>query len=337
MQVIRVARFGGPDVLVPAEVPGPLAGPGQAVIDVAAADVLFFDTLIRSGMATAFIPIRPPYVPGNGVAGTVISVDPGTDVSWIGRRVVAHTGEQGGSGGYAQQAVVAVDDLIPVPDSLALPEAAALLHDGATALGLVESFPLRPREWVLIVGASGGLGALLTQLVRAAGARAIGTARGQAKLELTRTLGAEVVIDSSEPDWPRRVIEATEGRGADLVFDNVGGTIGRAAFTATAAGGRFSAHGAPAGGFAHIDPDEANRLGVTVRGIEQVQFTPVDLARLAGKALSATAKGLIRPVIGQTFPLERATDAHRAIEARTVTAKTLLEVRCHSTSSTSVS
>jgi len=326
MQVIRVARFGGPDVLVPAEVPDPVAGPRQVVIDVAAADVLFFDTLIRSGMATAFTPVRPPYVPGNGVAGTVISAGPDTDASWIGRRVVAHTGEHGGSGGYAQRAVVAVDDLIPVPESLALPEAAALLHDGATALGLVESFPLRPREWVLVVGASGGLGALLMQLVRTAGGRAIGVARGQSKLELTRTLGAEVVIDSSEPDWPRRVIEATEGRGADLVFDNVGGSVGRVAFAVTAAGGGFSAHGAPAGGFAHIDPDEANRLGVTVRGIEQVQFTPVDLARLVGKALSAIAEGLIRPIIGQTFPLDRAADAHRAIEARTVTGKTLLEV-----------
>jgi NADPH2:quinone reductase len=325
MQVIRVARFGGPDVLTPVEVPDSAAGPGQVVIDVAAADVLFLDTVIRSGLAAAFFPVRAPYVPGNGVAGTVVSAGPDTDASWVGRRVVAHTGGHGGSGGYARRAVVAVDELIPVPDSLALPEAAALLHDGATALGLVESFPIRPREWVLVVGASGGLGALLVQLARAAGARAVAAARGQAKLDLARDLGAEVVIDDSEPDWPRRVVEATDGHGADLVFDNVGGSIGRAAFTATAAGGRFSAHGAPAGGFADLDPDEVARLAVTVRGIEQVQFTPADRARLAAKALSAAAEGLISPVIGQTFPLERAADAHRAIEARTVTGKTLLK------------
>jgi NADPH2:quinone reductase len=321
MQVIQVAQFGGPEVLVPVEVPDPVAGRGQAVIGVTAAEVLFLDAMIRYGLATDFFPLRPPYVPGSGVAGTVISVGPDTDASWTGRRVVAQTGA---NGGYAQQAVVAAGDLIPLPHGLGLPEAAALLHDGATALGLVESFPIRPGEWVLVVGASGGLGAVLVQLARAAGARVIGAARGQPKLDLAREAGAGLVVDDSEPDWPGQVTEATEGNGADLVFDNVGGPVGLAAFGAIAAGGRFSAHGAPAGGFADIDPQEAKRLGVTVRGIEQVQFAPADLARLAGKALSAAAEGLIRPIIGQTFPLEQAADAHRAIEARDVIGKTLL-------------
>jgi NADPH2:quinone reductase len=149
------------------------------------------------------------------------------------------------------------------------------------------------------VGASGGLGAVLVQLARAAGARVIGAARGQPKLDLAREAGAGLVVDDSEPDWPGQVTEATEGNGADLVFDNVGGPVGLAAFGAIAAGGRFSAHGAPAGGFADIDPQAAKRLGVTVRG-------------------------LIRPIIGQTFPLEQAADAHRAIEARDVIGKTLL-------------
>lgn len=134
------------------------------------------------------------------------------------------------------------------------------------------------------------------------------------------------MIDDSEPDWPKQVIEATGGNGADLVFDNVGGSIGGAAFGATAAGRRFSAHGAPTGGFAEIDSQEAGRLGVTVRGIEQVQFASSDLVRLTGKALLDAAGRLIRPVIGQTFPLVRAADAHRAIEARGVIGKTLLVI-----------
>ena len=326
MLAIQVARFGGPEVLVPVEVTDPVAGPGQAVIDVMAADVLFLDAMIRSGLATEFFPLRPPYVPGNGVSGTVVSVGPGTAATWIGRRVVAHTGENGGSGGYARQAVVAAGDLVPVPEGLGLADAAALLHDGATALGLVESFPVRPGQWVLVVGASGGLGAVLVQLARTAGARVIGAARGRPKLDLAIEVGADLVIDDSEPDWPKQVVEATGGTGADLVFDNVGGSIGRAAFGATAAGGRFSAHGAPAGGFAEIDSQEAGRLGVTVRGIEQVQFAPPDLVRLTGKALLDAAGGLIRPVIGQTFQLVRAADAHRALEARGVIGKTLLVI-----------
>jgi NADPH:quinone reductase len=326
MRAIQVAQFGGPEVLVPVDVPEPIAGPGAAVIEVAAADVLFLDAVIRYGLATDLFPLRPPYVPGNGVAGTVISVGGDTDGDWIGQRVVAHTGGANPSDGYAQQAVVAGDDLVPVPDDLGLFEAAALLHDGATALGLVESFPVRRGEWVLVVGASGGLGAILVQLARAAGGHVIGAARGRVKLDLAREVGADLAVDDSDSDWPKAVIDATDGRGADLVFDNVGGPVGLAAFGAIAKGGRFSAHGAPAGGFAGIDPTEAKRLGVTVRGIAQVQFFRSDLVRLTRRALADSIEGLIRPIIGQTFPLEQATDAHRAIEARAVIGKTLLVI-----------
>jgi NADPH:quinone reductase len=108
MQAIQVGRFGGPEVLVPVEVPDLIAGRGQAIIDVAVADVLFLDALIRYGLAADFFPLRPPYVPGTGVAGTVISLGPDTDASWIGRRVVANTGAHDGSGGYAQQAAKAL-------------------------------------------------------------------------------------------------------------------------------------------------------------------------------------------------------------------------------------
>jgi NADPH2:quinone reductase len=324
MRAIQVAQFGGPEVLVPVELPDPVAGRAEAVIEVAAADVLFLDAMIRYGLAAEFVPLRPPYIPGNGVAGLVVAVGPDAEGSWAGRRVVAHTGARGGSGGYAQRVAVPVGDLVAVPDGLGLLEAAALLHDGATALGVADSFAVVPGEWVLVVGASGGLGALLVQLARAAGGRVVGAARGRAKLDLARESGAGVVIDDSDPDWPKQVLEATGGHGADLVFDNVGGPVGRAAFDAIAAGGRFSAHGAPAGGFTVIDPVRAASLGVTVRGIEQVQFSPPDLAAHAGRALAAASRGLLRPVIGQTFPLEGAAGAHRAIEARTVIGKTLL-------------
>jgi NADPH2:quinone reductase len=122
------------------------------------------------------------------------------------------------------------------------------------------------------------------------------------------------------------VREAIGVKGPDVVFDGVGGQIGRAAFEVTARGGRFSAHGAPSGAFAEIDPQEAERRGVTVRGIQHVQLAPADAKRLAERALSEAAGGRIRPVVGQTFPLERAVDAHAAIEGRGVLGKTLLLV-----------
>ena len=118
MQAIQVDHFGGPEVLVSVEIPDPIAKPGQALVNVEAADVLFLDAVIRYGLAADFFPVRPPYVPGTGVAGTVISVGPDSDASWIGRRVVANTGANGGSGGYVEQVAVAVGDLVPVPEDL---------------------------------------------------------------------------------------------------------------------------------------------------------------------------------------------------------------------------
>ncbi len=326
MRVIEVERFGGPEVLVAAEAPDPVAGPGQVVVEVAAADVLFLDTMIRGGRAAAFFDQRPPYVPGNGVAGRVAATGPGVDAGWVGRAVIAHTGERGGNGGYAERAAVPVDALVPLPDGVGPREAAALLHDGATALGLFEATPVRAEQWVLITAAAGGMGLLLVQLARTAGARVVGAARGKRKLDLLEELGA-IPVDYSEPDWAERARAVTGGAGPDVVLDGAGGALGRAAFEITARGGWFSGHGAPAGGFAPVDAAEGESRGVTVRGIAQVQFAPEEARRLMARALSEAAEGRIRPVIGQTFPLERAADAHAAIEAREVIGKTLLTVK----------
>ncbi len=320
MRVVEVVRFGGPEVLVTSEAPDPIAGPGQVVVDVAVAPVLFVDTQIRRGWGGEYFPVKPPYVPGLGVAGRVISVGERIDPAWVGRQVVADTGE----GGYAEQAVVPAEGLIPVPNGLGLQKAAALLHDGRTALGLAEEARIRPGEWVLVMAAGGGLGSLLVQLAYAAGARVIGAAGGKRKLDLARELGAEAVVDYSEPGWPDRVRNATGSAGPNVVFDGVGGQIGRAAFDVTAHGGRFFGYGAPSGELAMIGTHEAERHGVTVHGIELVQFAPADAKRLVGRALSEEAAGRIKPVIGQTFPLERAAEAHAAIEVRGVTGKTLL-------------
>jgi NADPH:quinone reductase len=114
MLTVQAVRFGGPEVLAARPAPDPVAGPGQAVVRAAAADVLFVDTAIRAGRTTDFFPIRPPYVPGNGIAGRVISAGDGVDPGWLGRAVVVHTGGPG-SGGYAEQAAVGAEELIPVP------------------------------------------------------------------------------------------------------------------------------------------------------------------------------------------------------------------------------
>jgi len=315
MRAVLVKAFGGPEVLEAAELPDPVAGPGEAVIAVSVIDTLFVETWVRAGRGP--FPIEPPYVPGGGVAGTVASVGDGVDRSWIGHRVVAILGQRGG---YAERALAPVDTLVPIPDGVGFRDAAALVHDATTGMGLYEALAPRPGETVLVLGATGGMGVLLVQLARAAGARVLAGARGDRKLRLVEQLGAEAV-DVSDPDWTTSVVG-----GVDVVLDGVGGKLGLAAFELTRDGGRFSAHGAPTGGFAPVDPVEAGRRGIVLRGIADLRYSPAERVRLTALGLAAAAEGRIRPVIGQTFPLERAADAHAAIEARTVIGKTLLLV-----------
>lgn len=321
MRAVQVRRFGNPEVLEIGQVPDPVAGPGEVVVAVAFAPLLFVDTQIRRGLATQWFPVRPPYVPGVGVAGQVISVGQGVDELWIGRRVVAGTGH---GGGYAEQALAPAAGVVAVPDALGLPEAAALLQDGKTALRLVEVATIQAGQSVLVTAAAGGLGSLLVELGHAAGAQVVAAAGGPRKLELARQRGAEAGVDYSEPDWPERVLKATDGQGVDVVFDGVGGQIGAAAFQAMTPGGRFLAYGAPSGGFATIDPDEADQRGVRVLGIEQVQLGAADARRLTEGALLEGAAGRLTPVIGQIFPLDRAAEAHTTIEARQILGKALL-------------
>ncbi|NVJ21737.1 zinc-binding dehydrogenase [Myxococcus sp. AM011] len=321
MRAIQVSRFGGPEVLEPCEVPEPKPGADEVLIDVAFADIIFVETQIRSGWGREFFKMEPPYVPGFGVGGTVRAVGQGVDPGWVGRRVIANTEQHGG---YAERAVVSVRKMVAVPDGLELRDATALRSDGPTALGLMEKAAIRPGQWVLVTAAAGGMGVLLVQLSHAAGARVIGAARGERKLELLRQLGAAVVVDYSQPGWAQRVLEATDGRGADVVFDGAGGELGQAAFGATAQGGQFSAHGAPAGGFTQIDTAEAERRHIAVRGIQQVQFPLPERQRLTEQTLALAVAGKLRPVIGQTFPLEKAGDAHAALTSRGVTGRTLL-------------
>jgi NADPH2:quinone reductase len=316
VRVVEVTRFGGPEVLAVVEAPDPEPGTGEVVVEVAAADVLWVETMIRRGEGGDYFPVRPPYRAGVGVAGTVAAVGPGVDQAWAGRRVVTRTGEHGG---YVQRALVPADGLIEVPDAVELTTAAALLHDGVTALGLMDVVAVKPGERVLVTAAAGGLGALLVQLARAAGAEVVAAARGVRKLERLGALGAGLVVDYSEPDWTEQV---RAGGDVDVVLDGAGGDYGRAALALVAPGGRFSGHGTP-GGFFVGHGDEAPQ-GVTVTGIERVQFGPEQFRHYAAGVLAEAAAGRVVPLIGQTFPLADAAKAHAAIENRTAIGKTLL-------------
>ncbi|RKN40700.1 NADPH:quinone reductase [Micromonospora endolithica] len=321
MRVIEVATFGGPEVLTVSEAPDPVPGPEEALVEVAAADVLWVETMIRRGHGGPYFPVVPPYRPGVGVAGTVGAVGAGVDRAWVGRRVVARTDERGG---YLERAVVPVDALVAVPDRVSLTDAAALLHDGTTAYGLLDQVPVHPGDRVLVTAAAGGLGALLVQGARAAGAFVVAAAGSAAKRHALGRFAPDAVVDYTTPGWTERVRALTGG--VHVVFDGAGGEYGRAAFDLLRAGGRFSAHGTPAGEFATPDPAAATARRVTVTGIADLQFAPEQARRHLRSALDAAAAGRITPLVGQTFPLDRAADAHRALEQRTALGKALLTV-----------
>lgn len=320
MHAAVVTRFGDPDVFAVIERDDPPPGPGEVAIAVEVADTLWVETRIRAGAGQDYWPMRPPYVPGNGVAGRVAEVGEGVDPALRGAAVAAHTGNEGG---YADRVVAPVDAVSLVPDGVDLTVAAALLHDGPTGLALFEVTKVGADDAVVVVGASGGLGIVSVQLAKARAARVVAVARG-AKLDRIRALEPDTAIDSEAADWVEQVRGALPDGHADVVLDNIGGALGEAAFALVAPGGRFSGHGTPSGRFAAVDRDAAARDGVTVTGIEAVQMSDADLNRYTDQALGEAAAGVIAPVIGQTFPLERVADAHAAIESRTVFGTTLL-------------
>jgi len=325
MRAVVLREYGPPHVLVQQEIADPQPAPGQLVVAVAAAGVNFVDTMLRSGRMAPLAGRQPPFVLGNEIGGTVTSVGPGVDPNLVGRQVLASLG---GAGGYAEQAAVDADAVIPVPDGLDIKQAVALLAQGRTAVGLMREARVAAGERVLVEAAAGGVGSLLVQLARQAGAgTVVAAAHGQRKLELARRLGADVTIDYQQPDWDAQVRHSVGSAGLDVVFDSVGGTIGRTAFDLLAdGGGRFVVFGFSSGTPTEIAAAEVLRRGLTVIGFggARVLRRPGYHRELATEALQKAAAGELTPVIGQTFPLHKAADAHAAVETRATVGKTLL-------------
>lgn len=320
MRAVTLTEFGPPDRLVLQDVQDPAPGEGQVLIKVAVASVTFVETQVRAGRGPN-PNHRPelPMVPGNGVGGVVTEIGAGVDPALLGARVVSTTG---GTGGYAELAAVSAAEPIVVPEEVELRDAVALLADGRTAVALTRAAAPAAGEWVLVEAAGGGVGSLLVQLAHAAGARVVAAAGGQRKLDRARELGAVATVDYREPGWEKRVLEETGG--VHLVFDGVGGAIGRAALDAVRDGGRFCVHGLSSGEMTVVGDEEATARNLTVIGLGAAIMGAGDLRALSSAALAEAAAGRLRPTIGQILPLDQAAEAHAAIEARATLGKTLL-------------
>jgi len=322
MRAIRVATFGPPEVLQETVLPDPTPGPGQVLVEVSHIGVTFVETQVRAGRPP-WNGNRPalPYIPGNAVEGRVVSVGPGGDDRLLGQRIVTSTG---GSGGYATLVAAPAHSVIVVPEGLAPGAAVALLADGRTALALRRSAGIKPGESVIIAAAAGGVGSLLLQLaVHADAGNVIALVGGADKAAKVREYGPTATIDYLRPEWTRSLRDVIARDGLDVVFEGVGGRIGRALLDASPPRTRFCSFGMSSGSYTDASVRDIVLSGVTVIGGVQLG-SPGESRELSAAALAEAAAGRLRPLTGQVFPLARAAEAHAAMENRSAIGKTLL-------------
>lgn len=324
MYAIRLHAFGPPENLVHEQVDDPLPGPGQVRVAVAAAGVHLLDTALREGQRGP-LPELPalPTVPGREVAGRVEALGEGVDGRWLGRRVVAHLGFA--PGGYAELAVTDVDRLHETPGSLGSAEAVAMIGTGRTALGILRFTELGPRSVAVVPAAAGGIGTLLVQYAKHAGATVIGLAGGPEKTALVRANGADLAVDYREPGWPAKVRAHLGGRSATVVFDGVGGEVAREAVALLGPGGQHLVFGWSGEGLRDGKPYLVDGVSEQVLGPAMLRRTggPNPLRTLELRALAEAAAGRLAPAVTR-FPLAAAADAHRALENRGTVGKVVL-------------
>ncbi|MET7439657.1 zinc-binding dehydrogenase [Streptomyces sp. NPDC004082] len=325
MHAVRLHAFGPAENLTFERTADPEPGPGQVRIAVAAAGVHLLDTALREGMrGPAPRPAELPTIPGREVAGVVESLGAGAPAGLLGRRVVAHLGFA--PGGYAELAVTDAARLHEIPENLDFAAAVAMIGTGRTALGILQFAELGPGAVAVIPAAAGGIGTLLVQYAKHAGATVIGLAGGPEKAALVRANGADLAVDYRDGAWPERVRAHLGDRAATVVLDGVGGDVARAAVGLLAPGGRHLVFGWSAEGVRDGGPHLVD--GVSTQVLGPVMFEkaggPDPLRTLEERALAEAAAGRLTPAV-QRFPLARAADAHRALESRRTVGKVVLE------------
>jgi NADPH2:quinone reductase len=318
MRAIAVSELGGPEVLVACEQPDPLAGPGQVVVEVAAAGINFIDIYHRSGVYRQEV----PYVPGSEGAGTVRAVGEGVTGFAAGDRVAWCAAP----GSYAERVVVDAAHAVPVPEGIDLKVAAAVMLQGLTAHYLCHStFGVQPGQVAVVHAAAGGVGLLLTQMVKSLGGTVIATTSGTAKSLLAQQAGADYVTSYEEFPQVTRVV--TDGRGADVVFDGVGKATFDASLAALKPRGMMVLFGGSSGQVPPFDLQRLNSGGslfVTRPTLVHYIADRAELLWRAGDVFGAIAKGDLNVRIGAEYPLPDAPRAHEDLVGRRTTGKVIL-------------
>jgi len=327
MRAIAITCPGGPEVLLPVDLPDPVPGPGEVLIEVVAAGVNRADVLQRQGHYPP--PPGAPETPGLECSGVIAQVGAGVTGWAPGDRVAALLD----GGGYAERAVAPVGQLLRVPEHLDLVDAAALPEALCTAWSnLVTVGRLASGDVVLVQGGSGGVGTIAIQLARALGARVATTAGGPARVARCRGLGAEIGIDHRADDVVARLRAATDGRGADVVLDVLGARALATNVRALATGGRLVIIGLQQGRRAEVDlgvllAKRASIHGTTLRSRPYAEKASIvaDVASRAWPLLEKTDDGArLHPVVHARLPLADAAAAHEMLERGEVFGKVLV-------------
>ena len=320
MKAIRVHEFGGPEALVHEEVPDPTPGGGEALVKIGASGINYIDVYYRTGQ----YPADPPFTSGQEAAGIVESVGDGVEGLSAGDKVAY----EGVLGSYAEYAVVPAHKLVPLPDGVDIKTAAAVLLQGMTAHYLVrDTYKLGPGDTALLHAAAGGVGLLLIQMVKKAGATAIGTVSTEAKAELAREAGADEVILYTEQDFEAETRRITDGRGVDVVYDSVGKSTFDKSLNCLRPRGTLALFGQASGAVGPLQLQRLNAGGslfVTRPSLVHHTLTREELVGRANDVFEMVASGELNVRIDREFPLSAAAEAHRRLEGRLSTGKLLL-------------
>lgn len=333
MKVVQFHEYGTPEVLKyeSAEKPEPAAG--QILIKVEAASVNFSDVARRSNALYPF-PTSLPFIPGNEVAGLVEGLGEGVEGPPIGTPVFALVGN--GSNGYAQYAVTSAAQVIPIPPGVSVDQAAALPVAGTTAMMVLREIAhLQSGETVLVQGAAGGVGSYAVQIAKVLGAgMVIGATSSPAKSQTVLDLGADHVVDYTQPDWMNRVRDLTNGRGVDVLLEMSGGQIFAQGLGCLAPFGRCIVYGVASGEPLSFDEATILRFFYNPSLNQSIHvfnlglwfgMRPQAAARAMGDLIGYVASGQVKVQVSHQLPLSQAAEAHRMIEQRKTTGKIVLK------------
>jgi NADPH2:quinone reductase len=322
MLAVRIHETGGAEKLKVEEIPLPAPGEGEVRFRVAAAGVNFIDTYQRSGL----YPVKLPHTMGQEAAGLVTAVGPKVEGLRVGDPVVTARA----LGGYAQEALAPAAQVVKVPSGVTAQQAAAVCLQGFTAHYLAcDTFPLKPGDVALVHAAAGGVGQLLVQIAKMRGARVLATVGSEEKARLAREAGADQVIIYTREDFAAAARKATNGRGVDVVYDGVGKDTFEASLNSLRPRGMMAAFGNASGAIPPFSPlllSQKGSLFLTRPTLTHYSLTREELQRRADDVFGWVAAGKLKVMIGASFPLAQAAEAHRALEGRKTAGKVMLTV-----------